>query len=137
MAEKKEKLSHREELFILHYLESKNATDAAVKAGYSKDRASAATLGWRLLRKVEISKVIDTALTEQMRALGLSKESWLANLADCANTKKRDKLRSDALKMLGDHFGFFEPKKNSDNAGGNIDTDETRISGAVERIEKD
>lgn len=130
MASKGEKLSKKEEFFILHYLDTKNASEAARRAGYSEH--SAAIIGWENLRKPKISKVIDAALTEQMRNLGLSKESWLANLADCANTTKRDKLRSDALKMLGDHFGFFET--DSDNSGTDIKTAEGDLSTALEKI---
>jgi phage terminase small subunit len=132
---KEEKLSPREELFILHYLESKNATDACVKAGYTKNRQTAATLGWRLLRKDDICQIIDTALNEQMKKLGLDQASWLANLMDCANTTKRDKLRSDAIKMLGDHFGFFNPKPASD-AGADPESRLGRVQSAADRARK-
>lgn len=132
MASKGEKLSKKEELFILHYLQKRNATDAAFHAGYSVDRNSCGVIGWRLLRDVKIVKIIDEALSEQMRNLGLTKESWLASLCDLAFTTKRDKVRTDALKMLGDHFGFFET--DSDNSGTDIKTAEGDLSTALEKI---
>ena len=56
--EKKEKdLPIKQKLFVYEYLISRNATDAAIKAGYSKKTAR--TIGSRLLTKVDIRNCID------------------------------------------------------------------------------
>ena len=56
--EKKEKdLPIKQKLFVYEYLISRNATDAAIKAGYSKKTAR--TIGSRLLSKGGIRNLID------------------------------------------------------------------------------
>lgn len=52
----KPKLTDKQAAFIEHYLQLRNATEAAKRAGYSADTAY--SIGWENLRKPEISEVI-------------------------------------------------------------------------------
>jgi phage terminase small subunit len=48
-AQKEKKLTPKERLFVAEYLKDLNATQAAIRAGYSNARAG----GWRLLEAGE------------------------------------------------------------------------------------
>lgn len=47
-------LTLKQRRFVRYYLETGNATEAAMKAYKCKDEASAATIGWENLRKLDI-----------------------------------------------------------------------------------
>lgn len=55
-------LTLKQHSFIDHYLQTGNATDATIKAGYTNDRDSAAQIGSRLLRNVKIQQEIKRRL---------------------------------------------------------------------------
>lgn len=54
------KLTYRQGLFVEHYLQNPNATDAAIKAGYSPKTAY--SQGHRLLKNVEVRKRVKMRL---------------------------------------------------------------------------
>lgn len=56
------KLNDRQNLFVVHYLQTLNATQAAIKAGYSKRSAGAD--GFRMLKNAKIRKAIQKHLDE-------------------------------------------------------------------------
>jgi len=58
----KSKLTHKQQIFINEYLLSFNATQSALKAGYSEKTAYA--MGWENLRKPEIAEVIQARIDE-------------------------------------------------------------------------
>ncbi len=66
-----ERLTDRQKLFVQHYLLTLNATQAAVKAGYSKKTAK--DIGCQNLAKLNIQaairEVIDTELSEHKLTL--------------------------------------------------------------------
>ena len=53
-------LNARQKMFTVEYIKDKNATQAAIRAGYSKKTAY--SIGQRLLKKVEIKQTIDNEL---------------------------------------------------------------------------
>lgn len=64
---KNSELTEKQRLFCIHYVKSKNATLAAIKAGYSKD--SAYVEGSRLLRNAKVIdevKKLKVAITEEL-----------------------------------------------------------------------
>lgn len=58
-----QKLTLKQERFVTEYLKSGNATDAADKAGYKQGRQSLAVQAYENLRKPNIRKAIEQALT--------------------------------------------------------------------------
>jgi len=58
-----DKLNQKQQMFVLHYLETFNATKAAISAGYSKKTAY--SIGWENLRKPEIADAISELLEEK------------------------------------------------------------------------
>jgi phage terminase small subunit len=73
-------LSRKQQSFIIEYLKSWNATDAAIKAGYSEKTAR--QQGSRLLTKVDISEVIAQRLSE----MKVSADEAIVGLSDIARS---------------------------------------------------
>lgn len=70
MEEKEKKLTPKEEKFCQEYIVSLNATQAAIKAGYSEKTAY--SQGHRLLKNVEIQKRIEYLKANLAEACGIS-----------------------------------------------------------------
>lgn len=70
----------REKVFINEYLKDFNATRAYVKAGYTNNKRSAATLAGKILTKVDIQSAIKKRIESRMAALSLDQEHVLKNL---------------------------------------------------------
>lgn len=88
--------------FVTEYLKDCNATQAAIRAGYSNLEASAGTIGSRLLQKVEIKAAIDAAQAKTAARLDVDLGEWLENVKELAFAKdKRDPARSQGQRLLG------------------------------------
>jgi len=72
-------LTEKQKRFVEEYLVDLNATQAAIRAGYSKDTAYA--IGWENLRKPEISEAISTARQEQTKRTQIDADWILQRLA--------------------------------------------------------
>ena len=74
--------TRKQKLFVQEYLIDLNATQAAIRAGYSPE--SAADIGSENLRKPDICASIDKAMAERSRRLGLNQDRILMELAKIA-----------------------------------------------------
>ncbi|MEC0171667.1 terminase small subunit [Paenibacillus graminis] len=91
-----EGLTPKQRIFILEYLRTFNATQAAIAAGYSKKTAYA--IGWENLRKPEIQAAIKQAKEQYTEELGLDIKriiaEWMkiafADMGDYVNFGNRD-----------------------------------------------
>ena len=110
MTEDKPKLSKADEVFVSEYLLSFNATAAYKKAHSTAKDTTAASNGWKLLRKTEIQEAIQSRLDE----VHMSADEALKLTADIAR---------------GDVTEFITPF-------GNIDIDKLRQSGKGRLIKK-
>lgn len=72
-------LSDKQKVFVAEYLKSKNATKAALAAGYSERTAK--SQGSRLLTKVAISTAIDAKVSKVVDKLDISVERILKERA--------------------------------------------------------
>lgn len=82
MAEKKRKLTARQQAFINEYLLDLNATQAAIRAGYS--RKTAGWIGGQLLSKTHISTEIEKAKEARAKRTGITADRVLQELARVA-----------------------------------------------------
>jgi len=89
----KKQLSPRQRLFVLEYLKDLNATQAAIRAGYSKRTAE--QLGYRLLRNVQIKTAIARAQKKRAQRLEISADRVLQEVASLAYAKLEDCLEQD------------------------------------------
>ena len=105
--------------FIMEYLVSKNATRAAINAGYSAKTARSA--GARLLTNVAISAAIEKGLAEQLERAEVSADVLIQELKAMAFADPLEggscshKLR--ALELLGKSLGLFQDKATSKPQG--------------------
>jgi phage terminase small subunit len=99
MAKKKNpsKLNMQQTIFVIEYVKSRNATQAAIKAGYSDKTAASA--GYRLLRNVYIQAEIERRLDD---------------LAAAANVTVERVLKERA------RIAFFDPRNLFDDTGAPI-----------------
>ncbi|RKD75216.1 terminase small subunit [Sinobaca qinghaiensis] len=116
-----EKLTEKQRLFCMHYLKSFNATQSAIKAGYSKD--SAHVQGPRLLGNVRVGDYI-RQLKEEIQA------QLFVSAADVLNAYMNENYRIDAsissAKNCGEN-GVYADATSTVNAWG-IDTDGSHTS---------
>lgn len=72
------KLTAKQKRFIEEYLYDLNATQAAIRAGYSPDTAG--QIGNENLKKLEIKSSIDKAIAERSRRTGINTDRVLREL---------------------------------------------------------
>jgi phage terminase small subunit len=118
------KLTGKQKKFCIEYLKDLNATQAAIRAGYSEDTAY--SIGWENLKKPEIKEIIDKELET---AMGESRASLKARIigelkdvaftdsgiellknkdGDIYDIRITDKLK--AIDMLGKYLGIWTDK---------------------------
>ena len=81
-------LTEKQATFVQEYLIDLNATQAAVRAGYSK--GSAARYAVELLNKNHVAEAIRTAMQERNRRVEISQDRILEELARIAFGDLRD-----------------------------------------------
>ena len=128
MAEKK--LTAKQQRFCDEYLIDLNATQAAIRAGYSKKTAYA--IGQENLNKLEIKKQIDKRMAEKEAALIADQDEVLKYLTEVMRGKSsasvlaRDELGADrviakppdekerlkAAELLGKRYGLYKDTVN-------------------------
>lgn len=108
-----EKLTEKQLLFCKHYLITKNATQSAIKAGYSEK--TAAEMGYENLRKPHIREFIDEELKKVTDKLDVTVEDVARGIWDltqkCADSEDTRTFNpSAALKgfeLIGKHRKMF------------------------------
>lgn len=113
-------LNSKQKLFVKHYRIHQNATKAAKAAGYSKKTSY--SIGQRLLKNVEIRKMLKDSAEKTSAKLDISAERILGRIAEMAFDtdwiKKSDILR--ACELLGKHKSLFTENI---NMNANVKTD--------------
>lgn len=123
MSEKKDhiKLTDKQRIFIDEYLVCWNATEAAKKAGYSEKTAYSS--GQRLLKDVEISRIIDERKEDIAKEAGLTKLRIIRKLLDIVDTDiKTNKNVSmthvlNATLQISKMMGYNEAEKIEHSGG--------------------
>jgi phage terminase small subunit len=114
----RDELTMKQRKFVNAYCESGNATNAAIKAGYSENTAE--SQGSRLLKNVKIRKAIEAKEREFEMASLITKEYVLSALKDIADNKDeqtQNKIR--ALENLGRYLSMFTDKQIIQNENSN------------------
>ena len=94
------KLTKKQQIFVDEYLIDLNATQAAIRAGYSAKTAD--VQGSRLLTNVKVQQAISEAMAERSKRTGVNQDRVVFELAKIAFVKMTDivdsqgKIKSDA-----------------------------------------
>jgi len=98
-------MTPKQERFVEEYLVDLNATQAAIRAGYSE--ATAYSIGHACLKKVEIAEALRDARRERAQRLQVTADDVLLELWLIAITADRIRTRLAALSWIGKHLGMF------------------------------
>lgn len=82
------KLTDKQTAFVREYLVDLNATQAAIRAGYSE--RTAYSVGQRLLKNVEIQRAVAAAQAKRARRVEITADRVVAELAKIAFSDPRD-----------------------------------------------
>ena len=85
---KKGKLTPKRERFCVEYCLDFNITQAAIRAGFSK--ATAYSIGWELMKNVEIQARIMQLRNAAAQEFNITKESLLSKLMEIADARLED-----------------------------------------------
>lgn len=103
-----QELTDKQARFCEEYLIDLNATQAAIRAGYSEKTAN--EQGARLLANVSVQEKIAELKAERAKRTEITQDSVIQELAAVARAEVKgvravDKLK--ALELLGKHLGMF------------------------------
>lgn len=122
-------MTPKQALFVAEYRKDLNATQAAIRAGYSEKTAS--SQAERLLRNVEIAEAVAEKTQQQLERADLSAVRVLEELRrlsfsdirglfdEAGNLKPLHVLSAEQASCIG---GFEVIKKNAEAGDGKIDT---------------
>ena len=115
------RLTDKQKRFVAEYLVDLNATQAAIRAGYSKKTAD--RIGPELLGKTCVLEEVQKAMADREKRTEITQDRVLNELGKVAFAKAADytdatlkyanKLR--ALELIGKHLGMFDGKTQSQN----------------------
>ena len=86
-------LTEKQKLFVEEYLIDLNATQAAIRAGYSVKTAE--QTGYQLLQKTSVSDEIAKAMAKRSRRTGINQDRVLMELAKIALVNPKDVINSE------------------------------------------
>ena len=104
------KLTEKQKRFCEEYLTDLNATQAAIRAGYSQKTAD--RIGSENLKKLEIKNYLQNLMQERSERTGITSDNVLKELEKVAfsDTEISGKEKLKALELLAKHLGIFEER---------------------------
>ena len=97
-------LTTKQKLFVEAYLANPNATEAAIKAGYSKKTAG--SVGAENLKKPEIAEAIKSRVSEAI----ITADEILTGVKQIALKGDKDSDKLKAYELLGKHLKLWTDK---------------------------
>ena len=135
---KKGKLTAKQQKFVEEYLIDLNATQAAIRAGYSVKTAD--VIGYQLLQKTSVQEAIAKAMAERSRRTGVNQDRVVLELAKIAFVKMTDVVNSNGeikADASPDDLSCIESIKyrESDNEFGGSVEREVKIGSKLKALE--
>jgi phage terminase small subunit len=119
MSGKESKLTNKQAAFVNEYLIDLNATQAAMRAGYSAKTAN--EQGARLLTNVSVAEAVAKALTERAEKSSRTALDVLKDIqADTRSARQQGDLKTAlrGLELEGKHLGMFVERRELSGPGG-------------------
>ena len=117
-------ITPKQRRFVEEYLIDLNATQAAIRAGYSENTAE--VQGCRLLSNAKVREAVDVALKSRSERTELTQDwvlSELQNVHSAAISDGNLAAANKSLELLGRHLGLF--------------TDNLKLSGGLQISHED
>ncbi|GAB6096412.1 terminase small subunit [Desulfatiferula olefinivorans] len=123
------KLTAKQEMFVNEYIIDLNATQAAIRAGYSPK--TAAEQGVRLLRNIKVQEAIQAAMAERAERTDLKADTVVDELKTVAFVPLHEiserggswAVKVRALELLMKHLGLFEKDNSQQDKGMTINVE--------------
>lgn len=93
-------MTKKQKRFVEEYLIDLNATQAAIRAGYSPNAAG--SIGDENLKKPEIKNAIDRAIADRSRRTGINQDRVIQEIAKMAFLNPVDVIDMDAATVRGE-----------------------------------
>lgn len=115
-------LTDRQKKFVSEYLIDLNATQACIRAGYSRKNAD--KIGPELLGKTRVAEEIKKAIEKRSKRTEITQDYVLKSLKEIADRPASDFQESElkyankikALELLGKHLGLFSERISVESA---------------------
>ena len=132
------KLTKKQQLFVDEYLIDLNATQAAIRAGYSPQTAN--EQGSQNLAKLSIQNAIAVAMAERSKRIGINQDRVVQELARIAFVKITDVAKEDGsikLDAAEDDLACVESikVKRSDSETGSSEEREIKLAPKMKALE--
>ena len=114
MAEPKPKLTARQAAFVEEYLVDFNATQAAIRAGYSA--ATAEQGGYQALRYIQVQKALGARIAARATRADVDAAYVVSRLQTIVESGDRDSDKVAALGLLARHLGMLTDRLVIDGA---------------------
>jgi phage terminase small subunit len=112
-------MTPKQQLFVREYLVDLNATQAAIRAGYSE--RTAGQMGFDLLRNPKLAAAVQAGMDKRAAKVELTAEEVLADIKRIAKKAEESADWGAALKgreLLGKHLRLFTEKVEHTGANG-------------------
>lgn len=100
MKKESTKLTPKQALFCSEYTKDCNATQAAIRSGYSKNRAS--ELGYQLLHKTTVQRRIEILQKQAAMKAEISRDEVISILADIIRADAPELFKDGKLKQFSE-----------------------------------
>lgn len=125
-------MTAKQEAFAIEYLKDKNATQAAIRAGYSAK--TAASIAYELLEKPGIQEFIRQHQEEARKNATVTVDGIVEQLREISsNVLAKDSDRIRALELIGKYLGMFTERV---EMKGQIDTAVTKLDGILKQLDE-
>lgn len=109
-------LTPKQSMFVKEYLIDLNATQAAIRAGYSEKTAG--QIGEQNLKKLEIAKAIQDEMDKRGEKIDITSENVLESIVRIRGKAEKAERYGDALKaneLLGKHLMLWKESGSKEN----------------------
>ena len=125
-------MTAKQEAFAIEYLKDKNATQAAIRAGYSAKTAR--SIACEMLARPDVQQFVRERQEEAAAKASITAESIAENLKEiAANPLAKDADRIRAYELLGKYVGMFTERV---EMKGQLDTTVSKLDGILKQLDE-